>query len=1054
MRTTFLALTLALCAGPALAQSVSLTTGTCSIREGAGSPEGAVAGNICDHYTNTSNGTVWLKLTGSNTTTGWVQLPSTFPVSAAQGGTGLNTSSWSGIPSVNAGAWTQNNVLTSGRVLYAGASNTVASSAGLVFDGSNLGIGATPAERLTVVSGDDVAATNIALFKSNNLTAGTGIGWEGIRRYSTGTNARYLVDAKGTGNLLLQTVATGNVGIGTTAPLAKLAINGGLHVGGDSDPGNDNALIDGILTVSGFGTHQFSASGTGGASVTVRNTLAGATNFGAVDVGNDLSGTRLRLTSLSSTFTPGGLNAPDRSMIVGSGTNGLAIVATGGAGGDIHFGTNTGAVRGTMHDSGIFEWLNRIDIGSHFLPITNYTSDIGQLTKKFLQLHAAELWVETLVAQETIATIGGRILVGPTTTLTTDLNAVTSSIVVKHNEMAVNDVVVLEANGQVEWMDVSSGPTGTGPYTYVMNRNRDGTGANEWPAGTAIFNTGTIGEGFIDLYSIHGIKAATEFGPTITGNVRTAGTYNAYAPRWAVGNLNGLYGYAATTFGFAAGDPAGTNVTVDATNGFRVRSGGSNKFSADASGNLALTGDLVHGTGGVFRSGTVTNFTTGTGVYFDYNAGNPRFRVGNPAGNQMKFETSTGVLEVTGTITASAGAIGGFSLGADFIRDAANSFGLASTVSGSDDVRFWAGNTFANRATAPFRVTEAGVITATSGTIGGFSLSATTVSATNLTLTSGAANTAHIAAGTGSNLAGLNSANAAGDVALWAGATHANRATAVTRILADGTLVSGTFTSDAAGLRIASATAIGDTSAYRFTLLGNDTGSHGLYGFSNTTNGGANSAKSLFLGALNLRTDSTNNGADINVAARVDAADTNNASLELHAGEGSIVPPFLALRTKTNSGGVRTVTYTMNATGAVTLTGNTSLTTDGTVRMTNYGAGTATFDASGNISSASDGRLKEHVEPYRAGLREVLSLRPVTFHWNATSGLDREHRYAGFIAQDVAAVLPFAFGIDSRGYLTLHDRAILGATVGAIQQLHAELDALKRETAQLKERHE
>ena len=44
----------------------------------------------------------------------------------------------------------------------------------------------------------------------------------------------------------------GNVGIGTTSGLAKLSINGGLHVGGDSDPGDNNALIDGEITASGF----------------------------------------------------------------------------------------------------------------------------------------------------------------------------------------------------------------------------------------------------------------------------------------------------------------------------------------------------------------------------------------------------------------------------------------------------------------------------------------------------------------------------------------------------------------------------------------------------------------------------------------------------------------------------------------------------------------------------------------------------------------------------------------------------------------------------------
>jgi len=43
--------------------------------------------------------------------------------------------------------------------------------------------------------------------------------------------------------------AAGNVGIGTAAPAAKLAINGGLHVGGDSDPGDDNLYVDGSIRV-------------------------------------------------------------------------------------------------------------------------------------------------------------------------------------------------------------------------------------------------------------------------------------------------------------------------------------------------------------------------------------------------------------------------------------------------------------------------------------------------------------------------------------------------------------------------------------------------------------------------------------------------------------------------------------------------------------------------------------------------------------------------------------------------------------------------------------
>jgi len=103
------------------------------------------------------------------------------------------------------------------------------------------------------------------------------------------------------------------------------------------------------------------------------------------------------------------------------------------------------------------------------------------------------------------------------------------------------------------------------------------------------------------------------------------------------------------------------------------------------------------------------------------------------------IDPTTGAASFAGTVTASAGAIGGFDIGADYVRDTANSFGLASTVTGGDDVRFWAGATFANRATAPARLTEAGAATFTNISITGGNISTTGyVKATGTTTTSGA----------------------------------------------------------------------------------------------------------------------------------------------------------------------------------------------------------------------------------------------------------------------------------------------------------------------------
>ncbi|KKR01929.1 MAG: seg, partial [Microgenomates group bacterium GW2011_GWC1_39_12] len=67
-------------------------------------------------------------------------------------------------------------------------------------------------------------------------------------------SALIYLNASATGNSGYSWFNGGNVGIGTTAPLSKLSINGGLHVGGDSDAGDNNLLVDGTLGVSGVAT--------------------------------------------------------------------------------------------------------------------------------------------------------------------------------------------------------------------------------------------------------------------------------------------------------------------------------------------------------------------------------------------------------------------------------------------------------------------------------------------------------------------------------------------------------------------------------------------------------------------------------------------------------------------------------------------------------------------------------------------------------------------------------------------------------------------------------
>lgn len=120
-----------------------------------------------------------------------------------------------------------------------------------------------------------------------------------------------------------------------------------------------------------------------------------------------------------------------------------------------------------------------------------------------------------------------------------------------------------------------------------------------------------------------------------------------------------------------------------------------------------------------------------------------------------------------------------------------------------------------------------------------------------------------------------------------------------------------------------------------------------------------------------------------------------------------------------------------------------TIATSGLIKMAAYGAGAATFDASGNITSVSDERFKDRINLLPYGLSHILKLNPIQHGYNKLSKLEQEHLYGGFIAQEVQVIMPLAVGMNSDGYLTLADRPILGAVVNAIKELNLRLMTLE-----------
>lgn len=71
-------------------------------------------------------------------------------------------------------------------------------------------------------------------------------------RVVTDANVANFYEAAGAaGDIISLDLANNRVGFGTTGALSKVAINGGLHVGGDADAGDNNLLVDGTTTSTG-----------------------------------------------------------------------------------------------------------------------------------------------------------------------------------------------------------------------------------------------------------------------------------------------------------------------------------------------------------------------------------------------------------------------------------------------------------------------------------------------------------------------------------------------------------------------------------------------------------------------------------------------------------------------------------------------------------------------------------------------------------------------------------------------------------------------------------
>jgi hypothetical protein len=112
----------------------------------------------------------------------------------------------------------------------------------------------------------------------------------------------------------------------------------------------------------------------------------------------------------------------------------------------------------------------------------------------------------------------------------------------------------------------------------------------------------------------------------------------------------------------------------------------------------------------------------------------------------------------------------------------------------------------------------------------------------------------------------------------------------------------------------------------------------------------------------------------------------------------------------------------ITAVGAGTFSNNLNITSDGTL-----------------TTATSDEKFKYNIRPLNYGLETLLQLKPVNFQW-----IEGEEEDLGFIAQDVAEIIPEAVNTNWNSDLLFRYESLIPILTKAIQEQQALIKALEQ----------
>jgi hypothetical protein len=305
------------------------------------------------------------------------------------------------------------------------------------------------------------------------------------------------------------------------------------------------------------------------------------------------------------------------------------------------------------------------------VPSLTDTWDLGSSLKLWRQGYLSQLNA-VLFAKETVSLFGGWSMVTPNAGTFAAAVAVGDTTIDFGTAMTPGAFVCVraaDAGGIItaEYLQVGDLVGGT---VYGVTRNLAGLGAKSWARGVPFAVFGTAGQGRIELNAYDTPRLSV---------LSQGATYNAQTEHVRLGYLDGFLAVPNGKIGLGIGDAS--------------------QYLTYYDGALTVRGSVTV-TGGSWSHASDTTRIDGGDIY---------------TGSITADKITVGDLQAFGAT------IGGWTLDATSIKANAGAVGMSSAQVGAADVRFWAGH--ATPGSAPFRVTEAGALTATNAAITG-SLSA------------------------------------------------------------------------------------------------------------------------------------------------------------------------------------------------------------------------------------------------------------------------------------------------------------------------------------------